>query len=194
LINKNYAYVCECKDFKDYVDKRKECPCRNLKDHLKRWKNMFNLDAKQGSYVLRIKTDMNHPNPAFRVRVLFLISDREHPRVGKKYRVWPLLEFSWAVDEYFLGVTHAIRGKELMIEGDMQNYIWNIFKWKKTNFIYTGLVKLDGISGKLSKSKSQKEVLRGEYSGWDDPRTWSLQPRNPRRPRTSRWSHCTGCD
>ena len=179
LIKKNKAYVCSCPQevLRENRANKKECACRLLKsaDNLKRWKNMFNLDAKQGSYVLRIKTDMNHPNPAFRDRVLFRISDREHPRVGKKYRVWPLLEFSWAVDDYLLGVTHAIRGKELMIEGDMQNYIWNIFKWKKTNFIYTGLVKLDGISGKLSKSKSQKEVLRGEYSGWDDPRTWSVQ-------------------
>ena len=27
----------------------------------------------------------------------------------------------------------------------------------------------------LSKSKSRKEVLSGVYTGWDDPRTWSLQ-------------------
>lgn len=177
LIKKNKAYVCSCPQeiLRENRANKKECACRLLKsaDNLKRWKNMF--DAEQGAYTLRIKTDMKHPNPAFRDRVLFRISDREHPRVGKKYRVWPLLEFSWAVDDYLLGVTHAIRGKELMIEGDMQNYIWDIFKWKKTNFIYTGLLKLEGISGKLSKSKSQKEVLRGEYSGWDDPRTWSVQ-------------------
>jgi len=179
LIRKNKAYVCSCSQdsLRENRAKKIACACRLLKskDNLARWKNMFDPDVKPGSYVLRIKTDMNHPNPAFRDRVLFRISEREHPRVGKKYRVWPLLEFSWAVDDHLLGVTHAIRGKELMIEGEMQNYIWDIFKWKKTNFIYTGLVKLEGISGKLSKSKSQKEVLRGEYSGWDDPRTWSVQ-------------------
>ncbi|MCK5303257.1 MAG: hypothetical protein KAJ96_08960, partial [Candidatus Thorarchaeota archaeon] len=27
----------------------------------------------------------------------------------------------------------------------------------------------------LSKSKSRREVLDGTYSGWDDPRTWSMQ-------------------
>jgi len=177
LIKKNKAYVCSCSQeaLRENRAKKIECACRLLKvaDNLERWKKMFN--ARQGEYVLRIKTDMKHPNPAFRDRVLFRISEREHPRVGKKYKVWPLLEFSWAVDDYLLGITHAIRGKELMIEGEMQNYIWDIFKWKKTNFIYTGLVKLEGIAGKLSKSKSQKEVLRGEYSGWDDPRTWSVQ-------------------
>ena len=133
------------------------------------------FSAKEGDYVLRLKSGMKNPNPAFRDRVLFRISDREHPRVGKKYRVWPLLEFSWAVDDHLLKVTHIIRGKELMMEGEVQKFIWDIFKWKYPQLIYTGLIKIGGIAGKLSKSKAQKEVRSGEYSGWDDPRTWSVQ-------------------
>ena len=62
-----------------------------------------------------------------------------------------------------------------MIEGKMQKYIWDIFKWKHPELIYVGLVQLEGIKGKLSKSKSQKEVKSGEYIGWNDPRTWSVQ-------------------
>jgi glutamyl-tRNA synthetase len=34
-------------------------------------------------------------------------------------------------------------------------------------------MRIEGI--KLSKSKAQKEVRAGIYSGWDDPRTWSMQ-------------------
>jgi len=177
LIKKGKAYVCSCSQEKlrDNRVKQIECACRqyNIKDQLERWKKMFK--AKEGDYIVRIKTSMQNPNPAFRDRVIFRISNRKHPRVGNKYQVWPLLEFSWAVDDYLLGVTHIIRGKELMIEGEMQNYIWDIFKWKKPTLIYVGLVKLDGIGGKLSKSKAQKEVKSGEYSGWDDPRTWSVQ-------------------
>ncbi|MBI2628516.1 glutamate--tRNA ligase, partial [Candidatus Pacearchaeota archaeon] len=177
IIKKGKAYVCSCnqEELRENRAKGIECGCRQLdvKTQLKRWKEMFS--ATQGKYVLRLKTNMQHPNPAFRDRVLFRISDRAHPRTGKKYRVWPLLEFSWAVDDYLLGVTHIIRGKELMMEGEMQRFIWDIFGWKHSEMIYTGLIKLEGIEGKLSKSKAQREVRSGEYSGWDDPRTWSVQ-------------------
>ena len=126
-----------------------------------------------GEVVLRLKTNMQHPNPAFRDRVLFRISDRKHPKVGTKYLVWPLLEFSWAIDDYLLKITHVIRGKELMIESDMERFMWGIFGWKGPELIHTGLLTIEGV--KLSKSKSKKEVKEGKYFGWDDPRTWSLQ-------------------
>lgn len=175
IIKKDYAYVCRCPD--DILRKNREnmvsCGCRSnsIEKNLDEWKNMFKL--KEGKAVLRIKTDMKHENPAFRDRVLFKISDREHPRTKKRYRIWPLLDFSWAIDDHLLGITHIIRGKELMMETEMENFIWDIFKWKKPIIIHTGLLQLEGI--KISKSKSRDEVLKGKYKGWDDPRTWSLQ-------------------
>jgi glutamyl-tRNA synthetase len=136
---------------------------------------MFLHKVKEGEAVLRIKTDMQHPNPAFRDRVLFRIADREHARVGKKYRVWPTLEMTWAIDDHLLGVTHIIRGNELMIESDMEKYIWDIFKWKHPILIHVGVIRLEGVGAKISKSKAAKEVKSGEFIGWDDPRTWSVQ-------------------
>ena len=175
IIKKGYAYVCFCSS--DVLRKNREegiscgCRMRDISENLKEWKNMFNY--KEGKAALRIKTDMKHPNPAFRDRVIFRISDREHPRVKRKYRVWPLLDFSWAIDDHLLGITHVIRGKELMMESDMENYIWDIFGWKKAIILHTGLLQLEGV--KISKSKSREEVESGKYKGWDDPRTWSLQ-------------------
>src|SRR3989338_711161 len=175
IIKKGYAYVCFCSS--DILRKNREegisCGCRmkDVEENLKEWKNMFNY--KEGKAALRIKTDMKHPNPAFRDRVIFRISDREHPRVKKKYRIWPLLDFSWAIDDHLLGITHVIRGKELMIESDMERYIWNLFHWNEPEIIHNGLLQISGI--KLSKSKSQQEVKSGKYFGWDDPRTFSLQ-------------------
>lgn len=175
LIRKGNAYVCSCAQdvLKENRNKGIACKCRSrsVDENLKLWKEM--PKAKEGSCVLRIKTDMKHPNPAFRDRVLFRISNREHPRTGKKYRVWPLLEFSWAIDDHLLGITHVIRGKELMIESDMEKFIWDIFGWKHAVLLHNGLLQLAGV--KISKSKSSKEVKEGTYFGWDDPRTWSLQ-------------------
>ncbi len=178
IIKKGKAYVCECKS--DEMRKNRaegiECTHRNqsIEENLEKWKKMLDpKEYKEGEAVVRLKTDMKNPNPAFRDRVLLRICEREHPRVGKKYRVWPLLEFSWAVDDYLLGITHILRGKDLMMESEMERYIWDIFGWKHAEFLYTGLARIKGV--RLSKSKAQKEVQSGEYSGWDDPRTWSLQ-------------------
>src|SRR3989339_581421 len=178
LIEKDKAYVCHCPQDKLRENRARglSCGCREfpIKMQLLRWKEMFK--AEQGDAILRIKTNMLDPNPAFRDRVLFKISDREHPRVGKKYRVWPTLELSWAIDDHLLGITHLLRGNDLMIETDMEKYIWDIFKWKHPETIHAGLIKIEGIEGaKLSKSKAQAEVKSGAFSGWDDPRTWSIQ-------------------
>jgi len=175
LIKLDKAYVCFCKSetLRENRAKGIECDCRgnNVDENLKNWKKMFKM--KEGKVALRIRTNMQHPNPAFRDRVIFRISNRTHPKVGKKYKVWPLLDFSWAIDDYLLGITHIIRGKELMMESEMEKYIWDIFNWKHREIIHTGLLQLLGI--KLSKSKSREEVVSGKYFGWDDPRTFSLQ-------------------
>jgi len=114
LIKKGKVYVCHCSQGKLRSNRKRgiECGCRHfpVKIQLSRWEYMFK--AKEGHATLRIKTSMSDPNPAFRDRVLFKISDREHPRVGKKYRVWPSLEMSWAIDDHLLGVTHIIRGND----------------------------------------------------------------------------------
>ena len=177
LIKKNAAYVCECSVEKLRSNRVNSVACghrnQSIKETLEKWQAMFAGKYKEGQAVLRLKTSMQNPNPAFRDRVLFRISEKKHPRVGNKYRVWPMLEFSWAVDDHLLGVTHVIRGKDLMMETEMCKFIWDRLGWPCPTIIHTGLVRLQGV--KLSKSKAQKGVKSGAYSGWDDPRTWSLQ-------------------
>lgn len=177
LVEKNAAYVCLCpadKLRKNRAEGR-ECLCRqkSQKENLANWKKMLDGKFKEGEATLRIKTSMQDKNPAFRDRVLFRISSKQHPLEGKKYKVWPLMDFSAAIDDYLLGITHIIRGKELLIETEMERFIWKIFNWPDKIIIHSGLLQIEGI--KISKSKSQKEIAEGEYSGWDDPRTWSLQ-------------------
>ncbi len=176
LIKKDKAYVCKCSAelLRKNREAKKECSCRNqsIQENTELWREMLEK-GKEGDSTLRIKTDMNHPNPAFRDRVIFRISERKHPRVKNKYKVWPLLDFSMAIDDYLLGITNIIRGKELMMEGEVEELIWDIFTWKHPKILYTGLMQIEGV--KLSKSKSAHEVKTKKYIGWDDPRTFSLQ-------------------
>jgi len=175
LIKKGKAYVCSCsiEELRENRKQGKECSCRQfpVAVQLERWKKMFKASPEE--YTLRLKTNMQYKDPAFRDRVIFRISDREHPLTKNRYRVWPLLDFSWAVDDHLLEITHVLRGKELMIETEMEKYIFDIFGWKHPEFMHMGLLNFEGI--KISKSKGQKEIKEGKYTGWDDPRTWSIQ-------------------
>src|SRR6266581_2686705 len=72
---------------------------QNLAD----WAKMLNGGFGEGEAVLRIKTDLTHPNPAVRDWPALRIIDPvkyPHPRVGSKYRVWPLFNFGSAIDDH----------------------------------------------------------------------------------------------
>ncbi|MGY5872371.1 MAG: glutamate--tRNA ligase [Candidatus Thorarchaeota archaeon] len=178
LIEKGEAYVCDC-DAGIWRNEHKvkgiPCACRNLDktENLDRWEKMLDGTYEEKKAAVRLKTGMDNPDPAMRDHVILRISETEHPRVGTKYRVWPLLEYSWGIDDHELGISHIIRGKDLVKEGKIEQHIWSIYDWPHPELMYYGRLKFQDAT--LSKSKSSKEVRDGTYSGWDDPRTWSLQ-------------------
>jgi len=178
LIDNGNAYVCECPyaTLREMRDRQQACVHRDrtVEDNLAKWREMLGGGFKEGEAVLRLKTRMDYPDPAFRDRVLLRISEREHPRVGRRYRVWPLLEFSWAVDDYLLGVTHVLRGKDLTIEDDMEMAIWDrLGITRRPEFIHYGILFFREME--LSKSKYRIAIEEGRITGIDDPRTWTLQ-------------------
>jgi glutamyl-tRNA synthetase len=177
LIIENHAYVCDCPHATMTRNRASgtECLCRDLsiEENLARWNGMLEGVYREGGAVVRLKTDMQHPNPAFRDRVLLRISERKHPRVGTQYRVWPLLEFSWAIDDHLLGVTHILRGKDLIIEDLMEKDIWQKLRWNAPEFIHYGMLRIK--EAKLSKSAVRRAIEQGKMKNWDDPQTWSLQ-------------------
>ncbi len=177
LIKKGYMYVCNCsqEEFQRLKERQINCPCRGLppEKNFERWKKMFLKETKEGEFVVRLKTSMQDPDPAFRDRVMFKISHRPHPRTKNKYCVYPSMEFSWAIDDYYIQTTHVLRGIEHQMSTKVQDFIRAIFGWKNPVSLYLGLFQIEGI--KISKSKGAKEVKNGKYLGWNDPRLWSLQ-------------------
>ncbi len=177
VIDAGGAYVCRCPADQLRENRRagRACPERaqSVGETVELWEQMLAGRFAVGEAVLRLRTDLQDPDPAFRDRVLFRLSDFDHPRVGQKYRVWPMLEFSWAVDDVELGITHVLRGKDLVIEDRMQEYIWRILGIQGPPFLHWGILRVR--EAKLSKSKSYAEVKSGQYDGWADPRTWSFR-------------------
>lgn len=179
LLKKGHAYVCTCprEEFRQKVTARKPCPCRDLtpEEQLARWKRMLDGTYGEGRAVVRIKTDLNHPNPAVRDWPALRIIDAErhpHPRVGSKYRVWPLYNFACGVDDHLMGVTHIIRGKEHLTNQTRQEYMYRHFGWRYPEAIHYGRLKIAGAL--LSKSKILQGFRNGLFKQWDDPRLATL--------------------
>ncbi len=175
ILKEGHAYVCTCKpeEFREKVLAKEPCPCRDLTpdENLVRWKHMLDGTYKEGEAVVRIKTDLNHLNPAVRDWPALRIINTErhpHPRVGSKYRVWPLYNFACGVDDHLMGVTHIIRGKEHLTNQRRQEYMYRHFGWRYPEAIHYGRLKIKSAS--LSKSKIVEGVRKGIFRDWDDPR------------------------
>jgi glutamyl-tRNA synthetase len=175
LIGDGNAYICTCipDEFRKLTLLSQPCPCRNLPaaEHLERWKRMLDGGYKEGVAVLRVKTDLNHPNPAVRDWPAMRVIDSQkypHPRVGSKYKAWPLYNLAAGLDDHLLGITHIIRGKEHLTNGVRQEFMYKHLGWEYPQAIHYGRLKITGAF--LSKSKIVAGVKNGEFTGYDDPR------------------------
>lgn len=175
LLKAGNAYVCTCQPeiFREKALASKSCDCRSLpiEEHLARWRRMQQGGYSEGEAVLRVKTDLNHPNPAVRDWPAARVIDAEkypHPRVGGKYHVWPLYNLACGIDDHLLGVTHIIRGKEHLTNQVRQEYMYKHLGWKYPEAIHYGRLKITGAY--LSKSKIVQGIREGMFKDWDDPR------------------------
>jgi glutamyl-tRNA synthetase len=175
LLKAGNAYVCTCQPelFRERTLANQPCDCRGLpvKENMLRWKRMLQGEYSEGEAVVRVKTDLCHPNPAVRdwpaLRVVD-VSKFPHPRVGTKYHVWPLYNVACGVDDHLLGITHIIRGKEHLTNQVRQEYMYKHLGWKYPEAIHYGRLKITGAY--LSKSKIVQGIKEGLFKDWDDPR------------------------
>ena len=183
MLNEGFGYVCKCsaEAFREFRESKSNCPCRDktVVANNTDWKKMLDGTYKPGDAVVRVKTDMTLKNPALRDWPALRMQDTEtnpHPRpeIGSTYKVWPLLDFQSAVEDHLQGVTHIIRGKDLMDSTRKQTLLYEHFGWTYPETIYWGRVKVHEWGG-FSTSKMRASIENGEYTGWDDPRLPTIQ-------------------
>ena len=175
LIENGAAYMCTCDGatFKELKDNCKACPCRDnsIEENIELWEKFDTMEA--GEAVLRVKTDIAHKNPAIRDWVAMRLVDETHPRLGNKYRIYPMMNFSVAVDDHLMGLTHVLRGKDHLANTEKQKYLYDHMGWDVPEYIHYGRLKMEDIA--LSTSKAMAGIDDGTYSGWDDPRLGTLR-------------------
>ncbi|HDR73185.1 MAG TPA: glutamate--tRNA ligase [Methanoculleus sp.] len=162
-----YACMCDAAYFRDLKLEKRACPCRNqtIEENLGLWDRMLEGAFCEGMITVRVKTDLEHPDPAMRDFSIFRIVDTPlHPRIDTK--VYPMYNFSVVVDDHLLGITHVIRGKDHIANTRRQRYIYDYFSWKPPVFKHYGRLSIGGVV--LSTSAIKEGIVSGVYSGWDD--------------------------
>jgi glutamyl-tRNA synthetase len=176
LIERGGAYVCTCDNehFKELKQKKTACPCRDqpVEKNLALWQKMLDHGFKEGEVSVRIRTDLDNPDPAMRDFPAFRILDSPpHPKV--KAHVYPLMNFSVVADDHLLGVTHVIRGKDHIANTRRQQYIYDHFGWQVPVYRHYGRMGIEGVV--LSTSQMRLGIKEGTYTGWDDIRLGTMR-------------------
>ena len=173
MISEGFGFVCKCssEEFKRLRESGQGSPYRerSIQENLNDWNRMISGEMDEGDAVVRVKTSLDIPNPALRDWPALRIQHSVHPCVGDKYKVWPLLDFQSAIEDYKQGITHIIRGKDLMDSTRKQKLLYEHFGWKYPETLYWGRVKVFEF-GSFSTSGMKNSITLEEYSGWDDIR------------------------
>ncbi len=197
LIDKGKAYICTCpaEDWRAKKEKGQPCPHHDedVATTMEKFEKMLAGDYEEEKAIFVVKTDLNHPNPAIRDFVgLRIVKSTPHPLKGDRYCLYPMMNFSVAIDDHFLGLTHVLRGKDHLNNTQRQAYLFQYFGWKVPHYTHYGLVSVpDAI---LKTSTVGKGIKTGEYSGWDDVRLGTVRALAKRgfRPEAIRnyWVDC----
>jgi glutamyl-tRNA synthetase len=179
LIELGGAYTCSCpaEEFRALKADAEACPHRDksAEGSLAEFESMVEGELDAGEMVLRVRTDIEHRNPALRDWVALRVVDTPHPREeAAAYRCWPMLDFQSAIDDHLFEVTHIVRGIDLQDSAKRQGFVYDYFGWEYPEVVHWGRVQVDAYDVPLSTSSIKELVESGELDGWDDPRAPTL--------------------
>ncbi|MFC7226952.1 glutamate--tRNA ligase [Salinirubellus salinus] len=179
LIDLDGAYTCSCEaeTFRSLKADAEACPHRDKDTEtvLEEFEAMVDGEYRSGEMVLRVRTDIEHKNPALRDWVAFRMVDTPHPReAASEYRAWPMLDFQSGIDDHAFDVSHIIRGIDLQDSAKRQRFVYDYFGWEYPEVVHWGKIQIDEYDVKMSTSTIKELVESGELDGWDDPRAPTL--------------------
>ena len=145
---------------------------RAPEENLRLFREMRDGKYAEGEKVLRAKIDMAHPNMMFRDPLLYRIKYASHHRIGDKWCIYPMYDFTHGQCDSIEHITHSICTLEFDVHRPL--YDWFI----KTLDIYPShqyeFARLNLTYTLMSKRKLLELVQMGLVSGWDDPRMPTL--------------------
>jgi len=141
---------------------------RSIEENLKEFENMRKGKYDAGAATLRMKMDMNSPNPNMWDQVAYRIKYVPHPHAGNNWCIYPTYDYTHCIIDSVEHVDYSICTLEF--ETRRESYFWvlealdlyrpKVYEMSRLNISYTI----------LSKRKLLKLVNSGFMRGWNDPR------------------------
>ncbi|KAI0269475.1 glutaminyl-tRNA synthetase [Russula aff. rugulosa BPL654] len=156
LIRRDKAYVCHCTG--------EEIHAHRVEESLQEFENMKLGKYKPGEAILRMKQDLDDPNPQMWDLIAYRVLLARHHRTGDKWKIYPhttsRTAWSTALRTFFIA--------------SRQSYDWlcdavDVYKPRQSEY---GRLALQGTI--TSKRKLLALVKEGYVLGWDDPRLYTL--------------------
>ncbi|HOX24605.1 MAG TPA: glutamine--tRNA ligase/YqeY domain fusion protein [Candidatus Krumholzibacteria bacterium] len=177
LIENGKAYVCslsedEVRAYRGTVtEPGRPSPNRDrpIAESLDLFARMKAGEFPDGTYTLRARIDMAHPNMKMRDPLLYRIKHAHHHRTGDAWCIYPFYDFTHGQSDAIEGITHSICTLEFEVNRPLYDwFIENLpvphephqYEFARLNLTYTI----------MSKRKLLRLVREGHVTGWDDPR------------------------
>jgi len=172
LIELGKAYVCHQtpEEVKISRENHIESPYRNrtIKENMELFMNMKNGLFEENTATLRMKMDMNSPNPCMWDLVAYRIIFTPHHITKNEWCIYPTYDFTHCLCDTFENITHSLCTSEFIMRRESYNWLLdelNVYKAKVFEF-----ARLQITNTILSKRKLIKLVNDKHVNGWDDPR------------------------
>ena len=141
---------------------------RSVEENLREFENMKKGKYGAGEATLRMKMDMQSPNPNMWDQVAYRIKYVPHPHAGSDWCIYPTYDYTHCIIDSLEHIDYSICTLEF--ETRRESYYWvlealdlyrpKVYEMSRLNIAFTV----------LSKRKLLKLVNSGFMRGWDDPR------------------------
>jgi glutaminyl-tRNA synthetase len=172
LVSRDLGYACVCQPERiAALRKSKEaCECRSrpTDESLSMFRAMRGGKYKEGEVCVRMKCDMQSPNPVMRDMIAYRIKFKSHARTGDTWCIYPSYDFTHCICDSLENITHSLCSLEFTPR--RESYVWlcealDLYTPPQREFSRLNLA-----NTLLSKRKLLKLIESGVVEGWDDPR------------------------
>lgn len=187
LIKRDGAYICHCSQAEIKAQrgeledgklggKRFACSHRTrpIDESLAEFRAMRDGKYKAGEAALRMKQDIENPNPQmwdlFAWRIMD--SEKQHHRTGGKWKIYPTYDFAHCLCDSIEDISHSLCTTEFELSRVSYDWLCDKLEVYRPNQREYGRLNITGTV--LSKRKIIQLVKEGHVHDWDDPRLYTL--------------------
>lgn len=154
---------------------RSESPWRNrsVEENLKEFRKMRDGEYQVGEAFLRMKQDIESPNPQMWDLVAYRVLNKPHHRTGSKWKIYPTYDFTHCLVDSFENISHSLCTTEFRLSRESYEWLCDELKVYRPAQREYGRLNLTGTV--LSKRKIAKLVDDKYVRDWDDPRLYTLE-------------------